>query len=146
MNYKILIASVILISASLTNSCGGRKFQFVCGISEVSQIGINHLQPLVDAMEQYKKDNGRYPVGIDIAPRYIDKIPIISSGGEQYYDESHFNVLKHEKLSGGIGVSSDDGSYFSLKFTPIDDRICLMGRNNICEYRSDTKQWGCYQH
>ncbi len=137
---------LLLIIFLLFGSCGGKKIQTTCEISEAAQIGIDHLQPLIDAMEQYKKDNGKYPVGIDLAPKYIDKVPIISSGGEEYYDKSKFNILKHDKLGASSGVNSDDGSYFNIEFTTKDERICLLGgRNNICEYSSDSPSWNCHQ-
>lgn len=142
-NLRKTIISIIITSAFLV-SCS-KKIHISCGISEASQIGINHLQPLVDAMEKYKTDNGKYPVEVDISPKYIDKIPIISSGDDVQYDESKFNVLKNKELRGAIGTNSPDGNYFSLRFTTDDDRICLTGKANICEYTSKTKQWICYQ-
>lgn len=142
-NLRKAIISIIITSAFLV-SCS-KKIHISCGISEASQIGINHLQPLVDAMEKYKTDNGKYPAEVAISPKYIDKIPIISSGDDVQYDESKFNVLKNKELHGAIGTSGQDGNYFSLRFTTDDDRICLIGKANICEYTSETKQWRCYQ-
>ena len=146
MKYQILFFSSILAAILLTNSCGGGKYKFVCGISDISQIGINHLQPLTDAMEKYKNDNGRYPKSFrDLIPKYLEKIPIISSGGEENVDESIFDVLKHDKIKRDIGSLDSNGSYFKLAFIPTDDRICLMGRNNICEYSSERPFWDCHQ-
>lgn len=97
-------------------------------------------------MERYKVANGRYPqYGTDLIPEYIDKIPTIASKNEAF-DEMKINVLRNDKLGGDKARFADDGSYFSIEFIPTDDRICLMGRNNICEYTSETKKWGCYQH
>jgi hypothetical protein len=141
-----LILMLSLIFVLFLTSCGGKKIQMTCGISEVSQVGINHLQPLINAMELYKKDTGKYPIGVDLAPKYIDKIPVIISGGEEYYDKSKFNILKHENLGGSSGINSDDGSYYSIEFLTQDDRFCLLGgRNNICEYTSDRSFWNCHQ-
>jgi hypothetical protein len=145
MKHRISLITLIITTAFFTNSCGG-KFQFVCGVSDVSQIGINHLQPLVVAMEEYKKDNGRYPeYGTDLIPKYLNKVPVLASNDESY-DESKVDVLRNERLGSDKAIFEKDGSNFSLSFYPTDDRFCLTGRNNICEYTSDTKKWGCYQH
>lgn len=144
---QLLIVPLMLILILLVNSCGGKKIKVTCKISEVAQVAINHLQPLINAMEQYKKDNGQYPVGVELAPKYIDKIPVIIDSGEEYYDKSKFNILIHDKLGRSSGHNSEDGNYFTVEFLTTDDRICLLGgRNNICEYTSKTKEWGCYQH
>ncbi len=104
------------------------------------------MQPFVEAMEKYKADNGRYPkYGTDLIPKYIDKVPTIADENEAF-DETKVKILRNDKISGDKANFADDGSYFSLKFNPKDDRICLAGRNNICEYTSDKKQWGCFQH
>ena len=145
MKYLIALALSVTIVCSVISSCS-RKVQIVCGISEVSQMGIDFVQPTIVAMERYKEDNGEYPKDIfNLVPKYIDKIPIVLHSKEDV-DESKYNILIHEKLRGGVPRIEDDAGYFSIEFIPTDDRICLTGRNNICEYRSDTKQWGCYQH
>jgi hypothetical protein len=97
-------------------------------------------------MEEYKKDNGRYPeYGTDLIPKYLNKVPVLASNDESY-DESKVDVLRNERLGSDKAIFEKDGSNFSLSFYPTDDRFCLTGRNNICEYTSDTKKWGCYQH
>ncbi len=140
-----LVICLLLIAALFCNNCGS-KIQLKCGISAASQIGIDHLQPLIDAMEQYKKDNGKYPANFNLVPKYIDKIPIIISGDESSYDQSKFNILKNGQLGGSSRVSSEDGSYFSMQFLTKDDRTCLLGgENNMCEYSSDKPFWNCQQ-
>ena len=138
---------IICFLAFVNNSCGGKSLHFTCGFSEVSQTGINHLQPFIDAMEKYKVDNGKYPkLGTQLIPQYLDKIPVISSE-KNVFDESQVKVLRNDKIWKDEATLAEDGSYFSLRFYPRDDRICLFGgRNNICEYTSESKQWGCYQH
>ena len=145
IKYQFIIK--LLLVVVFLSGCNGKKIQINCEISEASRIGMRHLQPLIDAMEQYKNDTGKYPVRVDLAPKYIDKIPVIISEGEEYYDKSKFRVLKRENLGRSSGISSEDGSYYSVEFLTTDDQICLLGgRNNICEYTSQTKQWSCYQH
>ena len=143
-----LITIVLLFFVALSNACVSRKVQFVCGINETSQIGINHLQPLVDALEKYKVDNGRYPSDWrTLVPKYIDKIPVIL-GAEVSPDIGNspiYKVLRHEKLSSKLTHQDAQGQEFKLGFFTQDDRICLVGRNNICEYTSETKEWNCYQ-
>jgi hypothetical protein len=143
---KVVYFSLIIIFVFSTNSCGEKKLSFNCGISNVSQKGINHMQSLIDALEEYKTQNGRYPQYFnDLVPKYTKKIPMIGNErivpGSPVYD--HFI---DENLGDSFSTISDDGSYFSIKFLPKDGRFCLMGKNNICEYTSDTKKWGCYQH
>jgi hypothetical protein len=129
----------------LNSSCGGKSVQLSCGLSEASQLGINHLQPFVDAMEKYKVDEGKYPKnGLELIPKYLDKVPVIAIGGMVLYDPQ-VDVLKTDKISSYN--ASFDGDSFSIEFYPKDDRICLLGgRNNVCEYTSNTKKWGCYLH
>ena len=69
---------LIIIFIFLGNSCQ-QKLRLACEISEFSQLGINHFNPLVEAMEKYKGDLGHYPEG-DISiliPKYINRIPIV---------------------------------------------------------------------
>jgi hypothetical protein len=139
----ILLAFMIVNSSS----CTSQKVKFVCGLSETSQIGINHLQPLVDVMERYKIDYGTYPTPNtkDLIPKYIDKIPILNCSGSVAGILPIHNVLENEKLCEAQNTFAEDGSYFSIKFFVSDDRICLTGgKNNYCEYTSDTKKWSCY--
>lgn len=129
-----------------TASCEKRNFYLSCNISEISQIGINHFQPFIEAMEKYKIDKGKYPnTGTDLIPDYLDKIPVIAIRG-MVLDDPRVKVLKNDKITNYKAFFADGGAYFSVSFYPEDDRICLTGRNNICEYTSETKQWGCYQH
>lgn len=145
MKLKATITVLALIEILLLTSCEGKKLKLVCGVSETSQIGINHLQPLVDAMERYKKDNGKYPIGVSLIPKYIDKIPVISST-PGVYDESTYKVLQNERVGNSSGNVSEDGSYFRIEFLVRDDRICItLGRNNICEYTSERPVWNCHQ-
>jgi hypothetical protein len=148
MFLKNISVLLILSVVCLLISCEAEKIQISCGISEVSKVGINHLQPLADAMEKYKSDNNRYPESFEeLLPKYISKIPIIATGKEESIDTLKFDVLINEKLFPGLKIIENDGSYFKLEFIPTDNRICLLGgRNNICEYTSEKKQWGCYQH
>ena len=143
---KVSILVIVICAVFTTNSCN-REIQFSCGLSEASQFGINHLQPFVDAMEKYKDDNGRYPKnGLKLIPKYIDKLPVIALDGMKY-DETTSKVIKTDQIYRDSGSFTEDGSYYSVSFYPKDDRICLLGgRNNICEYTSQTKEWGCYQH
>ena len=127
-------------------SCGAKEVHFSCGISEVTQTGINHLKSLVDAMEKYKNDKGKYPEQvIDLIPSYIDKIPVVTHYADGF-DNSKFDVLQSDELQASGPLIGTGGSYFVLRLYPKDDRICLFGRNNICEYTSETGRWGCYQH
>jgi hypothetical protein len=146
MQCKNFVFFVVLTAILMLTACGSRDFHFQCGISDVSKLGINHLQPFVEAMEKYKTDKGHYPkYGTDLVPGYIDKVPTLASENETF-DETKINVLRNDKLGSDKSRFADDGSYFSIEFLPKDDRFCLMGKNNICEYTSDTKKWGCYQH
>jgi hypothetical protein len=133
----------------LSNTCTSRPIQLTCGICETAQIGINHFQPLVDALEKYRVDNLRYPSDLrELVPKYIDKISIIL-GKEvppEVGNEPIYNVLRHEKLGNKLSYQDDQGRVFSLGFLTQDDRICLLGgRNNICEYSSDRPFWNCHQ-
>jgi len=105
------------------------------------------MQSLIVALEEYKTENGRYPQYFnELIPKYIQRIPMV--GNERIVPGSPvYDHLIDEKLGDSFSTISDDGSYFSIKFPPKDNRICLLGgRNNICEYTSETKKWDCYQH
>lgn len=146
MQIKI-ISFLIIVGAVFTIACQ-KTVKVSCEISEISRIGIDHFQPLVYAMEKYKTDNGNYPPK-DISlliPKYIDKIPLIPYSKDGI-DENKFNTLRNERIESGSATVDENGRSFSITFYPKDERICLLGgRNNICEYTSDKKQWGCYQH
>ena len=148
MKFKrtIFLITIICLACLFSTSCN-RRIYFVCGIGEVAQTGINHFQPLIDALEKYKTDHGKYPTEdtVDFVPKYIDRIPVLDCTGTKPGILTTDNVLKDKRLCGGIGKSSDDENNFSIKFYPEDNRICLMGRNNICEYSSESKKWSCYQ-
>ena len=98
-------------------------------------------------MEKYKGDNGSYPKNaLELVPNYIDKIPIIINADENLDDEAKYNILKLDKLRGGVPWTADDGNYFEIKFYSEDDRTCLLGgRNNLCEYSSRNPSWNCHQ-
>lgn len=97
-------------------------------------------------MEKYKEIKGRYPKNIfDLTPIYIERIPLIPFS-DRGIDEIKFNVLRLEGIERGSAHIVDDGTAFVITFYPKDDRICLSGKNNICEYTSEAKQWKCYQH
>jgi hypothetical protein len=150
-NFNLLSKTKVLIFICfvtiINNSCGNENVHFSCGFSEASQIGINHLQPFVDAMEKYKIDVGKYPQnGLELIPKYLSKVPTIAIKG-MILDDIRVDVLKTDKIDSYKTSFADDGRSFSIEFFPKDDRTCLLGgRNNVCEYRSETKQWGCYQH
>lgn len=140
-----LFGLFILAVAGLAAAACGEKFSAACGVSEISQTGINFVQPTIQAMEQYRKDNGKYPNDVfDLVPKYIEKIPIVLyEKGE--VDETKYNILIHEKLRGGVPRIYPNENSFSIEFTPTDDRVCLTGRNNLCEYSSVNKSWNCHQ-
>jgi hypothetical protein len=135
----------IVVFPLLLSACGNQVY-FSCRVSEVSQLGIDHINPVVDALERYKNDSGKYPKNaLDLVPQYIDKIPIIINSNENLDDESKYNSLVNEKIRGGAPWIADGGDYFEIKFYSKDDRICLAGgKNNFCEYTSETKKWNCY--
>jgi hypothetical protein len=145
---KSFLSIILLLLIILNNSCTLRPIHLTCGISETAQIGINHLQPFVDAMEKYKADNGRYPAKPweDLIPKYIDKIPILNCTVSDAGMLPIHKVLENKKICESLGALEKDGSYFRFAFTTTDDRICLLGgRNNICEYSSDRPFWNCHQ-
>ena len=144
MKHKIVSFFLPATLCLLVVACGG-KYQAECGISEVSQRGIDFVQPTIDAMERYKKDNGKYPADVfELTPRYIDKIPIVLHS-KQGVDETKYKILVEEKLRGGVPRTVSDGSRFSVEFISNDERACLTGRNNICEYSSENPFWNCHQ-
>lgn len=141
--FTILIFLIILPLIS----CGGKEIHLTCGISEVSQTGINHIQPFIDAMEKYKKDRGNYPAQeTDLIPSYISKIPMIVRHDSEEFDKTKYNILQTDKIEESGPFIEKDGSSFFIRLYPKDERICFLGRNNVCEYTSETKRWGCYQH
>jgi hypothetical protein len=148
MKKFVFIVTFLLMIIS-TNSCARGKVKIVCGISETAQIGINHLQPLVDALEKYKADHGKYPTADtkDFVPKYIDRIPIILNAGvsKEIGNAPIFNALRHEKLESMSTLPDETGQTFNIGFYTKDDRFCLTGKNNICEFKSGYTQWRCYQ-
>lgn len=135
----------IIVLVLYISSC--QRVNIKCEISETAQIGINHFQPLIDAMEKYKDDNGNYPTPKtnNFVPQYIEKIPILNCSGSQSGILPIHNVLEDKRLCSSPNAFKEDGSYFKIQFYVKDDRICLLGgRNNICEYTSETKKWKCY--
>jgi hypothetical protein len=146
---KLIFITMLLILVISTNSCERGKVKVVCGISETAQIGINHLQPLVDALEKYKADHGKYPTSDtkDFIPKYIDRLPIILNSvvSKEIGSEPIYNVLRHAKLESKTTSTDETGQTFELGFYTKDDRFCLTGRNNICEFRSEWNEWRCYR-
>jgi hypothetical protein len=144
---KFVFIVVLLLMIISTNSCERGKVKIVCGINETSQIGINHLQPLVDALEKYKADHGKYPTADtkDFVPNYIDKIPIFNCAGSKAGILPIHKVLENEKLCSMPTLPDDTGQTFHMGFYTKDDRFCLTGKNNICEFKSGYTQWRCYQ-
>ena len=144
--WKNIYIHLIVVVTLVTSSCGTKTVSLTCSISQTSQKAINHMQPLVDALEKYKADNGQYPQYFnDLVPKYTQRIPMIGNEkmtpGSPVYDH-----LVDEKLGSSTANIADDRNSFYIEFTTVDDRICLLGgRNNICEYTSETKQWNCYQ-
>lgn len=146
MVFRLFFHVSLLTFLVFTSSCTTNEAHFSCGIGSVSQEGINHLQPLIEAMENYKKDNGSYPASYtDLIPKYLTRVPVINSGGVEEIDETKFFVLKSDSIYRDVGVLAKDGTYFKLVFIPKDDRTCLFGRNNICEYSSNDPRWDCHQ-
>jgi hypothetical protein len=140
------IIFVILFVTILSNiSCKLGSVNFSCDIGENAKLGISYLQPLAEAMENYKTDNNKYPKYFnDLVPKYISEIPTISL---TLPETPEWKIIRDERLGSSMSNISDNGGYFDIRFSPTDERICLLGgRNNICEYTSDTKRWGCFQH
>lgn len=140
---------LVLFLALLICSACTKQLKITCGIGEVAQRGINHLQPMIDAMERYKADHGKYPTAdtTDFAPQYIKKIPILSCVPPSSEISPIAEFIEDEDLCSSTSTSEKDGSSFMVKFYPNDERLCLLGgRNNICEYTSETKEWKCYMH
>jgi hypothetical protein len=148
MKKLVFIVALLLLIIS-TNSCERGKVKIVCGISETAQIGINHLQPVIVALEKYKADHGKYPTAgtTDFVPKYIDKVPIILgvNASPVLENESIYKILRHEKLWSMPTLADDTGQTFHIGFYTQDDRFCLTGRNNICEFKSGWTQWRCHQ-
>jgi hypothetical protein len=145
---KLFFIFTLLLLIISANSCERGKVKIVCGINETSQIGIDHLQPLVNALEKYKADNGKYPSDWRVlAPNYIDRIPIILNAGvsKEIGNEPIYNALRHNKLESMQTLSDETGQTFDVGFYTEDDRFCLTGKNNICEFKSGWTQWRCYQ-
>lgn len=133
-----------LIFLLFVASCG-EKSAVVCGISDVSQKGINFVQPTIEALEKYKRDNGKYPADVfQLMPAYIDKIPIVLHE-KAGVDETKYKILVEEKLKGGVPRTAADGKSYSVEFIPSDERMCATGRNNICEYSSEKPFWDCHE-
>ena len=141
---KLLLVFITLFL--FFNGCS-KKMNFTCGISEISQIGMNHIQPVIDAMEKFKNDTGKYPKNaLDLIPKYIDQVPIIVHKPETLDNANEYNVLVKDDLRGGVPWIPENRDYFEIEFYSIDNRTCFIGgRNNICKYRSEKKQWSCYQ-
>jgi hypothetical protein len=146
MSLKFIYASLILIFIFIISCCGTKRVVLTCDISQDSQKAINHMQPLINALEKYKTENGKYPQYFnDLVPKYTENVPMI--GNEKMTPGSPiFDHLVNEKLGNSTANITDNESKYYIEFTTIDDRICLLGgRNNICEYSSDKPFWNCHQ-
>lgn len=146
---RSLVPLSLLIVLLLTNSCVSKRIKLSCGIGGTAQRGINYVQPMIDAMERYKADHGKYPTEDvkDFVPQYIDKIPTFNCTGSKLETSPTANVIQDKDLCRLTGGTEEDGQSFTVRFYPNDEHICLLSaRNNICEYTSETKQWNCYSH
>jgi hypothetical protein len=137
----ILIPLTILISALslvLLYSLFGKK-GFSCNNDQESgiQVGMKYFQPLVNKIEDYKVNNGKYPSKLEEINQSI------LGNGLPFPDKN---------ITGASINLKPDENYFTLGFNFNNDYICLVGQVRRCTYQSsvfwsgkdtETGKWVC---
>ena len=120
----IFVIGVVLTVAFLAGKKG-------VGCNPNSEPGVvagkNESLLWINAIENYKLTQGRYPVTFDELDQSTLRI------GKGY---SHPNIQ-------GISPIFSDGNSFSVSFNFTNDYVCPLGQSRKCTYKSDTKDWTC---
>jgi hypothetical protein len=113
-----LILITILTFTFLANKCGEKA-----GEGEVAKRGYAASQPVLEALEKYNREAGKYPdTWVKLVPQYLKELP--KDG-----NDLHYSYLYNESKN-----------VYTLEFSY--DGSGIIGITE-CTYRSNTKAWSC---
>lgn len=122
-NKAIIVLATFVLSACLCLGCVLTVSPQLYNLLDqpTAQEGQERAKGLIQALEQYKADTGRYPSDLDaLVPNYLTSIPQPARAAQYEY----------ELLS--------NGDEFTISF---DVGISMDG--DYCEYISKTRIWQC---
>ena len=91
-----------------------------------AQIGMQYFQTLIEQIEQYKAEHGKYPENLEnINQDTIGK-------GKSF---------PHKNITGASVNLRPDKNYFKVEFTFKNDYVCLLGQPRRCTY-ANSVYWG----
>jgi hypothetical protein len=124
MRYKIqiMLSKIVLIAiisfTFIANNCGEKA-----GEGEVAKRGYATAQPVIDALEKYRQETGKYPdTWVKLIPNYLKELPKDTDGLRYSY------------------LYNESKNMFVLEFTY--DGTGVVGITE-CNYYSNTKSWSC---
>jgi len=122
-----LIIFVAILGLLLFSYSAGRK-GLGCNLDneQGAQAGMKHFQPLINAVEQYKTEHGRYPENIELVNQNV-----LGNG----------QGFPNEKITGANVNLKADQHYFTITFFFDNDYVCLLGQARKCTYASSV-YWG----
>jgi hypothetical protein len=113
-----LILITILCFTFIADNCGDKP-----GEGEAAKRGYAAAQPVIEALEKYKQENGKYPdTWIKLVPKYLNEVPKDNNGLRYSY------------------LYNEGKNIYVLEFTY--DGSGVMGIVE-CNYYSNTKSWSC---
>lgn len=145
----VLLISLANVSCYVLNEINQKKCPFNEN-AEVIAIGKDYFQPLINALEKYKNDNGHYPKNVfDLTPKYINKIPLIGNltrMGITSWDKPKINNdSPHKSIdSGTVHVSEDDSFSISFQYSEDIEWCRTKKGSGMCTYNSKEYKysWG----
>jgi hypothetical protein len=113
-----LILTTILCLTFIANNCGDKP-----GEGEVAKRGYATAQPVIEALEKYQKETGKYPDDwVKLTHTYIKEVPKDGNGLRYSY------------------LYNESKNVYILEFTYDGSGISGIVE---CSYYSNTKVWSC---
>jgi hypothetical protein len=113
-----LILITVFVFAFIANNCGDKP-----GEGEVAKRGYASAQPVIEALDKYKQETGKYPdTWVKLIPKFINEVPKDGNGLRYSY------------------LYNESKNLYVIEFTY--DGSGVLGVTE-CSYRSNTKSWSC---
>ncbi len=138
-NSKVIHFSIIILLgfSGLINTACKNTPTIVCYHEEIIETGKNYYKPLIESLEKYKTDNGKYPEKLSqLTPKYTSPQVITDEDTYNSGDLPSEIELRFEALN------PDQNSYV-IKFDFRSKEGCYLSKSGECRFYSDTKSWNC---
>lgn len=136
--FTIKALLLILIVIFGICACDSSSFNPVCNHEEIIKSGKTYYQPLIEALENYKNDNGNFPAKLSqLAPKYISS--------QMITDENTFNAGDLDQNIGSRfeSLRPNGSDSFIIRFHFYKKDGCFLYKSGVCSYYGDTKNWDC---